>query len=314
MAGICERAEAAVNLIHQKRNAGYVHALQMDMASRVNDEAWLWDTVLREFCAIANPNCQKVVPIVNPNDKYKFGTFSQLCNYACQKESRSEVKRLCAELFELQDPMPVDAYITAIVGKPRLSDETIPVDAIYIHCLVTVGTIIARLQNSVNTDAKARGIRINDYVRAQMDIPEKLRLVRFDDTAHASTRDFMHLATEMRRGDRKYLVDFIKFAKGVMKENMSPPPETKKAETTDDAKQPSMAPFKTPALFLDNNYNRVAIDGICKVHGIKCIKSMTKAVLVAAIVAKLGDDAFDPIKLYTPPVLAAATVIAKVSP
>ena len=278
----------------------------MDMASRVNDEAWLWDTILSEFCSIANPNCQKVVPITNANDKYKFGTFQQLHGYTYQKESRSEVKRLCAGFFELQDPMPVDAYITAIVGKPRLGDETIPVDAIYIYCLVTVGTIIARLQNSTSSDAKARGIKINDYVRAQMDITERLRLVRFDDTAHASTRDFMHRATEMRRGNRKYLVDLIKFAKAVMKENMSPPPEAKKAE---EVKQPAKAVFvpADAAAFLDYNYNRTAINDICKVHGIKCIKSATKASLVAAIVAKLGDDAFHPIKLYTPPILSGVS-------
>lgn len=311
MASICERAEAAINLIYRKRNATYNHALQMDMSSRVNDEAYLWDTILSEFCSIANPNCQKVVSIVNPNDKYKFGTFSQLRNYACQKESKDEVKRLCHGLSELQDPMPVDAYITAIVGKPRLSDETIPVDAIYIHCLVVVGTIIAQLHNSTSADAKVRGIRIDDYVRAQMDIPERLRLVHFDDTPRASTRDFMHLATEMRRGDKKYLVGLIKFAKAVMKTDISPPLEAKKAETgekANEAKQVAISSFKTPALFLAYNYNRVAIDNICKVHSIKCLKSMTKATLVAAIVAKLGDDARDPIKLFTPPVLATATV------
>ncbi len=52
--------------------------------------------------------------------------------------------------------------------------------------------------------------------------------------------------------------------------------------------------------FLDSYHNRAEIDQICKVHGIECPSSMSKRKLIKMIILKLGDNALDPDKLYTP--------------
>lgn len=67
--------------------------------------------------------------------------------------------------------------------------------------------------------------------------------------------------------------------------------------TIDDIKWVS---HYTHIRFLDYYHNRAEINQICKIHGIDCFSSIPKRKLIQMIILKLGDDALDPTKLYTP--------------
>jgi hypothetical protein len=285
---------------HQKRNSVFVRWTKENPVIHKNEEAQIWDRAFMSVCMAGNKSWQKTVPFKDPDD-YPLQVIRNLCSYLQNAESKEEVARCTRPLAELKEPVPMRAYIDAITAKKLpLSDETIHVDAIFVHCELVVGSAIARWRLSGTPEDKSRGIILDDAVRAQMDDQLKARLIRFD-APDGNACNFCEIAIVPRRNDRDYLTNLIKLTRRLAKTDVPPPPRLVVVDAKENPSDEDAALFQRLAeitVELAKKYKRPAIDEICKIHGIKCLKSATKSDLITSIVSKLGEEARNEAVLY----------------